>query len=241
MRIARVIIYLIFGFVTAAASAPVQTEFGNVPPELQDILDRMASHETSQARQLVQYEVKRTFYAANPRFKMESLLEVTTHFRRPNTFESEVVRSEGSSMIRERVFDKILDAEKEANSTNEIKQDVSIRPENYNFAFVKKDVCDGRPCYQLKISPRQKSKYAIVGEVWVDAADGAMIRIQGSPAKKPSMWTLNTEIERHYSRISGVWLCDSIESQSNIFIGGPSTLKVVYNYVEVQTEKAVAP
>jgi hypothetical protein len=239
MRIARVTISLILGFFVPAASA-LQTETGSVNPELEQILNQMTIHDTWQARHLIQYEVKRTFYAANPRFNLESVLEVTTHFRRPNSFESEIVRSEGSSMIRERVFDRILDAEKEANSTKEMKEEVSITPEHYNFSFVKKEICDGRSCYQMRISPKEKSKYSIVGDIWVDAADGAMIRIQGRPAKKPSMWTLNTEIERHYSRIAGVWLCDAMESHSNIFIGGPSTLKVEYKYVAVQTETTAA-
>ena len=81
------------------------------------------------------------------------------------------------------------------------------------------------------------SKYAIQGQIWVDAEDGAIVRIQGSPAKRPSFWTLNTEIERRYRRIDGFWLCEAMESTSNIMIAGKSTLKIDYNYVDIRTSR----
>jgi hypothetical protein len=234
MRAIRVII-LFNLFLLASVTSGVQKN----PPasaELNDILNRMAVHEEWQIHHLVEYEVNRKFYAANARFNLESVLEVKTRFKRPNTFESEVLHSEGSSMIRERVFDKILDAEKEVNSNNQGRQEVKITPDNYNFELIGRQDCDGRPCYNLEIRPKQKSKYSVNGYIWVDAEDGAIVRLQGSPAKRPSFWTLDTEIERRYARVDGVWLCEAMESSSNVFLGGPSTLKIDYNYVGVQTE-----
>jgi len=205
--------------------------------ELNQILDRMRSYEEWQARHLVEYQMHRRFYAQNSRFKQESVLEAKTVFRQGGTYETEVVRTEGSDLIREKVFEKILEAEKEAN-TNQVKQEVAIAPANYNFALIDKQDCAGRPCYNLRLRPKQKNKYSIEGQIWVDAEDGAIIRMQGTPAKRPSFWTLSTQIERRYKRIDGVWLCDAMESTSNILIAGRSTLKVDYNYLSVRTETA---
>jgi len=234
MRLISVIILITFSSL-ASDTLAFQTA-GSSSEELDQILDRMALHDAWQNRYLVEYEVQRKFYAANARFKLESMLEVKTRFRRPNTFESEVLRSEGSTMIRERVFDKILDAEKEVNTNSQNSQEVKITPANYNFVLEGKQDCDGRPCYELQISPKQKSKYSIHGHIWVDAADGAIVRIQGSPAKRPSFWTIDTEIERRYMRVDGVWLCEAMTSSSKILLGGPSTLKIDYTYLGVQTE-----
>jgi hypothetical protein len=88
------------------------------------------------------------------------------------------------------------------------------------------------------ITPRQKSKYAIDGNIWVDEADGAIVRIHGSPAKRPSFWTRSAEIERRYRRIEGVWLCIAMESTSTLLIAGRSTLKIDYDYLSVQTESS---
>jgi len=209
-------------------------------PNLNDILERIAAHDAWQNGTLIEYQVRRTFHAANPRFNMESMLEVRTRFRRPRTFESEVLRSEGSELIREHVFAKILDAEKEVNTSNN-KKEVDITQANYNFKLAGTEECGGRVCYRLGITPKQKTKYAIAGQIWVDGEDGAIVRIQGSPAKRPSFWTLSTEIERRYTKVHGVWLCEAMESKSNIFIGGPSTLKIDYNYAGVETERRSEP
>jgi negative regulator of sigma E activity len=213
----------------------IQSDQNSEAIDLQEILKRLSAHDEWQNRHLIEYQVNRKFHAANPRFKTEAVLEVKTLFRQPGKFESQVLRSEGSDLIRERVFDRILEAESEANST-ETKQEVSITPANYNFVMLGKQECDGRDCYNLRITPKKKNKYSILGQIWVDATDGAIVRIQGSPAKRPSFWTLSTQIERNYKRISGVWLCDSMESTSNIFIAGQSTLKIDYDYVSVKTE-----
>ena len=217
---------------------PVQTQPHSDASELSEILQRMSAHEEWQKRHLVEYHVARKFFASNPRFNKEAVLEVKTVFRRPSTFDSEIIRSEGSSMIRERVFDKILEAEREAN-TDKAKLEASITPKNYNFTWLGKKDCGGRPCYNLRITPKQKSKYSVDGQIWVDAEDASLVRIQGSPAKRPSLWTLSTQIERRYKRIGGVWLCDSMESTSNILIGGLSTLRIDYNYLKVETEAEI--
>ena len=62
------------------------------------------------------YRAQRKFHAENLRFKEDATLEVMTTFRRPDTLESQVLRAEGSKLIRERVFNKILEAENEIQS-----------------------------------------------------------------------------------------------------------------------------
>jgi hypothetical protein len=208
----------------------------DIPP-LEVILQRMRAHDDWQHRHLLEYQVKRTFHAANLRFNLESTLEVRTVFRKPDSFDSEVVRSDGSKLIREKVFDKILEAEDEARNKESTR--TAITPDNYNFTLLAEERCDGRPCYRLKISPKRKEKFNIAGEIWVDLEDGAIWRIHGSPAKRPSLWTLHTEIDRRYKRINGFWLFDTMESDSDILIGGRSTLKVDHLYLSVVGDDAV--
>jgi hypothetical protein len=205
-------------------------------PPLETILQRMRAHDDWQQRHLLEYQVQRTFYASNLRFKLESTLEVRTSFRKPNSFGSEVLRSEGSTVIREKVFDKILEAEDDARTKESAH--TAITAANYNFTALAQEDCDGRTCYRLKITSKRKDRFNIDGEIWVDAEDGAIARIHGVPAKRPSFWTLHTEIDRRYKRINGFWLFDIMESSSDIFIGGHSTLKVNHSYVSVVGDQA---
>src|SRR5437762_6607442 len=80
-------------------------------PILDEILNRMKDYDEWQERYLVEYRAQRKFRAENLRFKEDATLEVMTTFRRPDTLESQVLRAEGSKLIRERVFNKILRSE----------------------------------------------------------------------------------------------------------------------------------
>jgi len=225
----------LFSLLLAVPAHTLQLERAETPSDLDEILKRMSVHDARQERRLIGYRMHRTFYAANKRFNKESTLEVETRFQRPDRFESEVVRSAGSEMIRKRVFDKILEEERKAH-VKDARQAAKITPANYTFKFVAQEDCDGRPCHRLRITPKRKDKYSINGQIWIDAEDGAIVRMLGSPAKSPSFWTRRTEIERRYGRVDGIWLCTGMESTSDIFLAGRSTLKVDYTYVAVHTE-----
>jgi negative regulator of sigma E activity len=199
-----------------------------------EILNRMMTRNAWQDQALLEFRAERKFYAKNARFNTDSTMVVETVFRRPDSVQSTVKKHEGSKLIRSRVFDKILEAEAETSSKKD-KQQVDIVPANYNFMLLGSEQCDSRTCFHLKINPKQRSKYSLDGDVWIDAEDYSIVRIHGMPAKKPSMWTLKTEIDRHYTKIDGIWLPDRMDSASNIMIAGHSVLSIEYKYNSVQT------
>lgn len=202
---------------------------------LDEILARMMARNEWQDNNLLEFRSHRKFYARNARFKTDSTMYVQTVFRRPDQMESTVTRHEGSNLIRSRVFDKILEAEAETRATKRSKQQADIIPMNYNFALVGTEQCADRGCFRLRISPKQRSKYALDGEVWIDSEDFSIVRIHGTPAKKPSMWTLKTEIDRRYKKVDGIWLPERLDSTSDILVAGHSTLSIEYQYESVQT------
>ena len=135
-------------------------------PPMEEIVSRMLAHSQWQDRTLRAYDATRRFRAANPRFKSEGSNEVRTIFRQPDYHDSKVIQQQGSQFIQERVFAKILEAEKSQENSES-----DVIPTNYLFAFTGITNCDGRKCYQLSISPKRRSKYLLTGFVWVDAED----------------------------------------------------------------------
>ena len=232
---------LIFGFclLTSATYGFLEQSVPMVQqenaPSVDEILDRLKAHDDWQGRYLIEYRAQRKFSATNLRFKEEATLEVRTTFRRPDTLDSEVLRAEGSKIIRERVFNKILEAENETKATL-TKQQIDIGPANYSFSYLGRQDCDGRECYRLGITPKRKEKYLIEGQIWIDADDWGIVRIQGSPAKRPSFWARQTQIDRRYKRIDAMWLDDTLESISDVFIAGRCSLKIQYSYESIQTD-----
>jgi hypothetical protein len=205
-----------------------------VPPSVSEIVQRMLTHNEHQNQTLLEFEAQRKFFAVNMRFKMDSTMVVQTVFRRPDSMESSVVSEAGSTLIKQRVFDEILKSEAETHR-KEDKQQVDITPRNYNFSFVAQEMCNDRPCYRLSISPKRKDKYSLQGDAWIDAEDYAIVRLHGAPAKKPSFWTLKTEIDKRYRKIEAMWLPDRLDSSSDIFVAGHSTLSIEYVYRTVLT------
>ena len=207
-----------------------------VLPSAQDIVDRMMLRNAWQDEKLLEFRAVRKFYAANVRFKTDSTMYVQTVFRRPDQLQSTVKSQQGSTFIRTRVFDKILEAESETRAKKD-KQQVDIIPMNYDFVLVGSEDCEGRPCYRMRISPKRRDKYSLDGEVWIDAEDYSIVRLHGAPARRPSIWTLKTEIDRRYTKVAGIWLPERMDSSSNIVVAGHSVLSIEYNYDVVQTEQ----
>jgi hypothetical protein len=205
-----------------------------VPPPVSEIVERMMVHNEQQDRALMEFQMRRRFFAANTRFKIDSTIVVATAFRQPDIMKSSIVSQEGSGLIKERVFDEILKSEAETHK-KEDKRQVDITPRNYNFRFVDQETCGDRPCYRLSVSPKRKDKYSLLGDAWIDAEDYAIVRLHGAPAKKPSFWTLKTEIDKRYRKVEGMWLTDRIDSTSDLFIAGHSTLSIEYAYETVLT------
>jgi len=203
-------------------------------PSAQEIVDRMMTRNVWQDQMLLEFSALRKFYAANVRFKTDSTMYVQTVFRRPDQLQSTVKSQQGSAFIRSRVFDKILEAENETRAKKDKKQ-VDIIPANYDFSLVAAEDCEGRSCYRMRISPKRRDKYSLDGEVWIDAQDYSIVRIHGVPARRPSIWTLKTEIDRRYKKVAGIWLPERMDSSSNIMIAGHSVLSIEYTYESVQT------
>ena len=230
---------IVIGILSASADfysvqpTPMMSSDGT-PPSIPEAVSRMVEYRRWHDNSLREYEARRLFQASNRRFKMDSTMEVQTLFHWPYSLQSTVIRHEGSSFIKEHVFEKILAAETELASSDQ----ADIIPKNYDFTFLGKDICEERPCWRLALKPKRKDKYLIEGQVWIDASDFGIARVEGSPAKRPSFWLSNVNIDKRMRRIEGVWLTYRIDSSSDIRLAGNFKMQIEYSYDKV---KVVSP
>jgi hypothetical protein len=206
-------------------------------PAAETIIAKMVAQGKWNDEAVRSFDELRLFRASNQRFKQEATREVRTTFHAPDSYNSIVLKEQGSHVIRQRVFDPILETEKEAQPKKE-KTSYDILPANYDFRVVGLDSCAERKCYRVAISPKRKDKFLLEGFIWIDAEDYGIAKVQGSPSKKLSFWTLKTEVTRTYTRVGNVWLTNRIESASDIFIAGNSNLSIEYTYSSLQTDDA---
>jgi hypothetical protein len=205
-------------------------------PSLGKIVARMVAYRQWQDDALREYQAQRRFYAWNERFNIDSTLEVRTIFRWPYSLQSTVLRQEGSTFIREHVFEKILAAETELAS----KDEADIIPKNYDFVLLGKDGCGGERCWHLSMKPKRNDKYLLNGEIWLDATDYGICRIHGSPSKRVSLWVSKVDIDKRLRRINGIWLADRIESSSDIRFAGNVRMRIEYTYDSVTVGRPTA-
>lgn len=161
----------------------------------------------------------------------EASMEVVATYSAPDQRTFSVVSQSGSKLLLNRVLLKLLDSEKEAF---EHRKQVELSPENYKFELVEADsTADGNSCFVLAVKPRKPNKFLYAGKIWVDAHDFAVVRMEGEPAKSPSFWIRDTQIDCTWEKVGNFWFIAHNRSVSHIRMGGVATLTIDYDDYQI--------
>jgi outer membrane lipoprotein-sorting protein len=155
----------------------------------------------------------------------EMVVNVT--YRAPNAKEFRVVSETGSKFVIDHVLKKLLEGEQEAAS-EENRQRTALSTENYNFTSAGYEATPDGAQYVLNLLPKTKNRFLYRGKIWVDAKDFAVVRIEGEPAKNPSLWVKKTEIDHKYVKVDDFWLPAENHTESVIRLGGRAILSIEY-------------
>lgn len=196
------------------------------------IVQRLMAANTQRSQALRGYRGTRNYHLSYQGLFGSHDAEMTVEavYTAPDRKDFKVVSQSGSKLLVNRVLMKLLsseqDAQKEQNRT-----ELEISPKNYDFALAGTERMPGGDFYVLEVSPKGKSKYLYRGKLWVDARDFAVARMQGEPARNPSLWVSHTQIEYRWARIAGFWLPVHNESVTHVRMGGKAVLTIEYtNY-----------
>ena len=152
---------------------------------------------------------------------------VDVTYTSPQTKKFIILSEAGSKLLIERVLKKLLQSETEALS-EENRRRTALNRDNYKFAQVGYESTATGALYVLSVEPRTKDKFLYRGRIWVDAADFAVVRLEGEPAKNPSFWTKDSKIEQTYAKVNDFWLPALNRSTSDIRLGGRADLTIEY-------------
>ena len=104
---------------------------------------------------------------------------------------------------------------------------------NYDFELIGQEKTPTGLTYVLRISPKRKHAFLCSGRIWVDAKDFAVTRLEAEPAKNPSFWTRNSEIEEVYMKVNDFWLPARNHSVTAIRLGGRAELTIQYKNYQI--------
>ena len=153
-------------------------------------------------------------------------MKVVARYTAPDQRDFSVISQSGSKLLLNRVLLKLLDSEKEASRNQ---KQVELSPANYQFDFLGTDrLPGGAPCYLLAVKPQHDNKFLYRGKIWVDAHDFAVVRMQGQPAKAPSFWIKDTDINVNWEKVGEFWFIKQNHSVSHIRMGGMADLTIEY-------------
>jgi len=166
-------------------------------------------------------------------------MTVEEKYRSPDTKEFTIRSATGSKLIIRKVFKKLLQAEKQAMEVEAQSRD-AMNNDNYDFMLMGYDSTPSGSMYVLGVKPKTKGMFLYRGNIWVDAKDFAVTRLEAQPAKNPSFWTKHIEIEEVYKQVGDFWLPARNHSITNIRFGGRAVLTIQYQNYEITSADAVS-
>jgi outer membrane lipoprotein-sorting protein len=157
---------------------------------------------------------------------------VRVDYQAPNQKEFTILSESGSGAVRNKVFKKLLEAEKESTQ-EENQQRSAITLDNYTFSIADYQKTEANEVYILSAQPRNKNKFLFRGRIWVDAKDFGITRVEGEPAVNPSWWTVRTDFKRSYEKLGSFYLPESNESTTKVRIFGTAVLTINYGDYQI--------
>lgn len=200
----------------------------------EEVVRNLVQMNLSRAHALFAYQGIRIYRAEYHGFSGTRSAEmvVNVKYRSPDTKEFNIQSVKGSKLIIDKVFKKLLEAEKEALKP-EIQHRSALTEDNYRFTLLGCENGISGAAYVLKVEPRTKDRFLYRGKIWVDAEDLAVVRLEAEPARNPSFWTEKAEIVQQYRKVNDFWLPDFNRSVTTIRLGGHAELTIDYNDYEI--------
>jgi outer membrane lipoprotein-sorting protein len=195
------------------------------PLTLQQVLTQMDERDSLRLASLIRYTCTRRYALENRRFRTTAELSVRMTHWYPGRKTFEVLAERGPSIVRQRVLQRMLEAETEA-SGDDVRERTRIISRNYEFQLLGVEARQGRPTYVLEVTPKASNKFSIRGKVWVDGEDFAIVRVEAVPAQNPSAWIRNTRVIQQYEKVGLVWLPLFNHSETDSFLFGHTGLTI---------------
>jgi hypothetical protein len=201
----------------------------NAPLTVAEVTRRLEERNAQRAAALVEFTGRRVYrmqYRGFPSDRYaEMVVDVTYHA--PNAKEFRVVSQSGSKFLVDHIFKRLLESEQEFLNEENFHQS-ELTTANYDFTFAAYETTANDAQYVLNLLPKSKNKFLYRGKIWVDAKDFAVVRIEGEPARNPSMWIKSTEVDHKYAKVNDFWLPAENHTESAIRLGGRAILSIEY-------------
>ena len=219
-------------FVPLSFSQNAPAAVSPAAPDTAEIVQDIERHNQSQAKALGRYHALRHYEVEYRGFfkHITAEMDVELEYDADSGKNFRIVSQSGSHTLCEKVLKRALDSEREAFLDRGAH---ALSSANYKFQLIGSEMLNDRPSYVLQVEPVSGSPYLYRGKIWVDAADGAVSKMEVQPAKNPSFWISQTLIHQSNSRIGDFWLPKLVQSETKVRMGGKAVMTIDYGPYEI--------
>src|SRR5262245_62095455 len=195
------------------------------------LFTELDAHNELRKSGLLDYSVLRTYQVVDSKGKVHAEEIGRMEFRAPDQKNFVAISEKGSGVVRRMALSRLISSEIEAAAGKE-HRDSAISSANYSLELLGEQQVGPYRCFVARAVPKRKDKYLFEGKVWIDAADYAVVRIEGGPEKKLSFWIQRAYFVRQYQKIGNFWLPERDETFVQIRLYGKKILTIAHeNYV----------
>ena len=162
-------------------------------------------------------------------------MTVKTTYQHDTGKSYQILSESGSATLQRLILHPILDREREINQPGN-RAASWITSANYEMKLKPGGLqsVDGRLCYVLAITPRQKAPNLIQGTLWVDAKDESIVKLEGVATKSVSVFTGPTQVMRQYNSIDGFAEATHACGVSSSYLFGQTVVAIDYRDYEIK-------
>jgi outer membrane lipoprotein-sorting protein len=223
-----------------AVFLPILLKGGDALRGADEVVARMIAADAERQAALSGYTATRRYVLENKNHHKRAEMTVRMVCQPDGSKQFEVVSADGWSIGRKHVFPRLLEAEADAARPG-ARDRSRITPENYTFQMAGLGTVRDRLAYVLEIEPKTRDKYLARGTIWVDAEEFAILRVEGEPAKSPSLWTKKVHFVHEYDKTGPFWFPVSDRSVTDARVLGSTEMTIEYfDYVPNNTKESAA-
>ncbi len=230
---------------------------GPIPPQLQPppaVLPLMSSelalqsYQARAARQatgIASYTATSVIHAELPETKQQGEYEVKRQYSAPKSLLFTALHFTGDTFVKANVITRLLQSEVD-HVQKEDGPSMALSAANYKFSYKGLQVADGRTLHGFQLKPRKRRLGLLKGNMYLDAHTGSLVRVEGVPAKSPSVFLSKIRLIQDFADFGPFTLPVHIHSEAKASIVGRTIVDVYQRDYQVvpgdaQTARVTVP
>jgi|HubBroStandDraft_1064217.scaffolds.fasta_scaffold20557_4 hypothetical protein len=151
----------------------------------------------------------------------------------------DILSKSGSEIVQHFGLQPLLDNEKTVNLPGNVERSW-FNSSNYEMKLKPGGIqqLDGRDCYAIVVTAKSKASNTINGDIWVDAHDGNIVKLDGIASKSPSTFAGSTHMMRQYNEIEGYPMATHARAESSSALFGRTVVMIDYGEYHVRVAPA---